>query len=59
MTILMRQGVDLVWDDACEEAFWTPKTALVSAPVLSYPLREGHFILSTDASDIRIGAVLE
>ncbi len=59
MTNLTRQGGDLVWDDACEGAFRTLKTALVSAPVLAYHTREGHFTLSTDASDVGIGAVLE
>ncbi len=51
--------MDLVWDDACEGAFRTLKTALISAPVLAYPTREGHFTLSTDASDVGIGSVLE
>ena len=59
MTNLTRQGMDLVWDDACEGAFRTLKAALISAPVLAYPTREGHFTLSTDASDVGIGAVLE
>ena len=59
MTNLTRQGVDLVWDDVCEGAFRTLKAALISAPVLAYPTREGHFTLSTDASDVGIGAVLE
>ncbi len=58
LTNLTRQGVDLVWDDACEGAFQTLK-ALVTAPILTYPTREGHFVLSTDASDVGIGAVLE
>ncbi len=59
MTNLTRQGVDLVWYDACEGAFRTLKAALISAPVLAYPTPEGHFTLSTDASDVGIGAVLE
>ncbi len=59
LTNLTHQGVDLVWDDACEEAFRTLKAALVSAPILAYPTREGHFVLSTDASDVGIGAILE
>ena len=62
MTNLTRQGMDLVWDDACKGAFRTLKAALISAPVLAYPTREGHFTLSTDARDIavlEIGAVLE
>ncbi len=48
-----------MWDDACEGAFRTLKAALISAPVLAYPTREGHFTLSTDASDAGIEAVLE
>ncbi len=48
-----------MWDDDCEGAFQTLKAALVTAPILTYPTREGHFILSTDASDVGIGAVLE
>ncbi len=60
LTNLTCQGVDhLVWDDACEGAFQTLKAALVTAPILTYPTREGHFVLSTDASDVGIGAVLE
>ncbi len=59
LTNLTRQGVDLVWDDACEGAFQTLKAALVTAPILTYPTREGHFVLSMDASDVGIGAVLE
>ncbi len=57
MTNLTRQGMDLVWDDACEGAFRTLKAALISAPVLAYPTREGHFTLSTDAIEVGIGAV--
>ncbi len=59
MTNLTRQGVDLVWDNACEEAFRTLKAALESALVLVYPNREGHFVLSTDASGVGIEAVLK
>ncbi len=59
LTNLTHQGVDLVWDDACEGAFQTLKAALVTVPILTYPTREGHFVLSTDASDVGIGAVLE
>ena len=48
-----------MWDDAYEGAFRTIKVALASAPVLAYPTRKGNFVLSTDASDVEIGAVLE
>ncbi len=59
LTNLRCQRVDLVWDNACEGAFQTLKAALVTAPILTYPTREGHFVLSTDASDVGIVAVLE
>ncbi len=59
LTNLTRQGVDLVWDNAREGAFRTLKAALVSATILAYPTRERHFVLSPDASDVGIGAVLE
>ena len=35
------------------------KSRINTAPVLSYPLREGDFFLSTDASDDGLGDVLE
>ncbi len=35
------------------------KAALVSTLVLAYPTREGHFVLSTDSSDVGNGAVPE
>ncbi len=57
MTNLTRQVVDLVWDDTCEGAFRSLKAALVSVPVLAYLTREGNFTLSTDGSDVGIGAV--
>ncbi len=59
MTNLTRQRVDLVWDDMCEVAFGTLRAALIPAPVLAYPTQEGHLTLSTDASDVGIGAMLE
>ena len=33
----------VIWTPACEDAFQTLKKALVSSPLLSYPLREGRF----------------
>ncbi len=59
LTGLTKKEATLVWDDDCERAFETLKKALVQPPILSYPPRDGPFILSTDASDTGIGAVLE
>ncbi len=35
------------------------KKALVQSPMLAYPTRDKQFVLSTDASDMGMGAVLE
>ena len=46
------------WEREQEEAFQELKRLIASAPVMSYPRREGMFILDTDASDRAMGAVL-
>ena len=46
------------WNDELENSFASLKKALTEAPVLSYPDREAHFMLDTDASAHGIGAVL-
>lgn len=46
------------WSDECDIAFQNLKQALISAPILSYPTRNGRFVLDTDASNSGIGAVL-
>ena len=46
------------WDSDSDEAFRRLKKALTSAPILSYPLGNGNFILDTDASNVGLGAVL-
>ncbi len=56
---LTKKDAKLIWDDNCEQAFLALKKALVQPPVLAYPMREGPLFLSTDASDTRMGAVLE
>ena len=55
---LTEKGQDFIWTTECQTAFDTLKTKLVEAPVLAYPLREGMFILDTDASGLGIGGVL-
>lgn len=40
-----------LWRDTHEEAFLRVKTALITAPSLSYPRPDGLFLLGTDASD--------
>ena len=46
------------WTESCKQAFDELKGRLRAAPVLSYPMPEGDFILDTDASGDGIGAVL-
>lgn len=47
-----------LWEDSHEEAFLRAKTALVTAPCLSYPRPDDLFVLDTDDSDHAVGAVL-
>ena len=48
----------LEWTEEHDAIFEQLKSALVSAPVLAFPIPDGQFILDTDASDGAIGAVL-
>ncbi len=54
-----KKNSKLVWGDDCEQAFLALKKALVPPSVLAYPTRDGQFALSTNASDMGMGAVLE
>ena len=58
LTNLTKKNQKFVWTEKCQNAFERLKEALVSAPVLAYPTREGKFVLDTDASATAIGAVL-
>ena len=46
------------WTQACDDAYEQLRSALISAPVMSYPQEVGLYILDTDASAFAIGAVL-
>ena len=48
----------LEWNESSLGAFERLKNALMSAPVLTYPYKDGRFVLDTDASHDCIGAVL-
>ncbi len=56
---MTKKDAKLIWDDDCEQAFQALNKALVQPPVLQYPTRDGHIVLSTDASDTGMGAILE
>ena len=49
----------LQWTPQLTQAFNNTKKALTSASLLSYPINTDKLILTSDASDVAIGAVLE
>ena len=59
LTDLTKKDKDMVWSDRQEESFNQLKAALASAPVLPLPDFERQFIVTTDASDVALGVVLE
>ena len=59
LTDLTKKDKDMVWSEVQEESFNQLKAALASAPVLRLPDFERQFIVTTDASDVALGAVLE
>ena len=58
LTELTSKSQDFVWNSECENAFRELKSRMVRAPVLAYPDFEKEFTLTTDASDVGLGAVL-
>ena len=58
LTRLTEEGRRFNWEKDCQTAFEQLKHFLTSAPILSYPLPEGKFVLDTDASNVGIGGVL-
>ena len=55
---LTEKSQKFVWDSDCQEAFDKLKRALTSSPILSYPRKEGQYVLDTDASNTGMGSVL-
>lgn len=58
LTRLLKKGTAFMWSPDCQEAINNLKDALTRSPVLVYPDFSKPFILSTDASNFAIGAVL-
>jgi hypothetical protein len=55
---LAEKNAKYVWTEECQHAFDQLKEALMTSPILSYPLPNKPFVLDTDASDKAVGAVL-
>ena len=59
MTDLTKKDRPFVWDDKAEQSFNRLKTAMVTAPVLLLPDFEREFVVTTDASEVSVGAILQ
>ena len=59
LTDLTRDKVVWRWGDTEQNSFLALKAAMAMAPVLRLPDFERQFIVTTDASDVAIGAILE
>lgn len=58
MTGLLRKDQPFNWTQNCEEGFEILKKSLTSTPLLSYPDFNKPFIVTTDASNFAVGAIL-
>ena len=55
---LLEKNRSFKWNDACTQAFQELKTLLLREPIVAYPDFTVLFRLYTDASNIRLGAIL-
>ena len=55
---LLKKGVNFLWSEKCQSAFEELKSALISEPLLVRPNYNDTFVITTDASNYAIGAVL-
>ena len=58
LTRLTEKDVKFQWAEEEVKSFEELKENLVSAPILSFPMDKGRYIVDTDASNFGIGAVL-
>ena len=59
MTDLTKKDRTFRWDDEAEKSFNQLKTAMVTAPVLQLPDFEREFVVTTDASEVSVGGILQ
>ena len=55
---LLKKDVKFIWNEFCDEAFNKLKSLITEFPILQYPKFDKPFFVTTDASNIAIGAVL-
>ncbi|KAK3108932.1 hypothetical protein FSP39_019065 [Pinctada imbricata] len=55
---LTEKNIRFEWSKDCEASFQALKQWLTEAPILSYPIESGDFIIDTDASNVGLGGVL-
>ncbi|CAB4029253.1 pol poly [Paramuricea clavata] len=55
----LSSSADFIWSPECEEAFQFCKSALASATLLVHPHYNAPTSITSDASDLAVGAVLE
>lgn len=58
LNLLLKKNKPFQWNKECQESFETLKGKLMSPPILQYPDFNKPFILTTDASNYALGAVL-
>jgi len=58
LTPLTSNKVAFEWTPTHQQAFTNIKQALISPPTLDYPQQTDRFVLTIDASDVGLGAVL-
>ena len=59
LTDLTREKTTWCWRDAGSNNFTALKVAMVTAPVLRLPDFEKQFVVTTNASDVVVGAILK
>jgi hypothetical protein len=58
LTNLLKQNQPFIWSDSCQDSFLFFKNILTNEPLLQYPDFNQPFNITTDASNIAIGAIL-
>jgi len=58
LTHLLKKNVKFVWSESCQNSMEKLKDIISSPPILQYPDFEKTFLLTTDASNGALGAIL-